>query len=68
MNKEEQFLKEYEALCQKYQMGLWGCGCCGSPSLNDINDINYDEKLNKVFIGYGKEKTIQEYFGDDRDE
>lgn len=48
---EEEFLKEYELLCQKYKMGLIGCGCCGSPSLNNIYEINYNEKLNKIFIG-----------------
>lgn len=50
MNKEEQFLREYESLCQKYNMGLNGCGCCGSPFLNNISQINYSEKCNKVFI------------------
>ena len=80
MNKVKQFLKEYELLCQKYKMGLEGCGCCGSPYLtyNDkyINEINYNYKLNKIFINgdryyheeeerlslKGDEKTIDEYF------
>lgn len=48
---EEEFLLEYEKLCQKYKMGLKGCGCCGSPFLNDICDINYNEKFNQIFIG-----------------
>ena len=48
---EKEFLKEYEVLCQKYKMGLQGCGCCTSPWLNDIGDINYNKKFNKVFIG-----------------
>lgn len=51
---EIEFLKEYELLCQKYKMGLQGCGCCGSPYLNDLTDINYNEKLNRVLID-GKE-------------
>lgn len=50
MNKEEQFLKEYEKLCQKYHIGFQGCGCCGSPCLEDIEFINYDKYFNKVFI------------------
>ena len=48
---EKQFLKEYELLCQKYKMGLKGCGCCHSPWLNHIEDVNYNEKFNKIFIG-----------------
>ena len=50
------FLKEYQELCQKYKMGLRGCGCCGSPYLwnsdrdIDLEDINYDEKLNIVIV------------------
>ena len=59
MTKECEFLREYEKLCQKYGMGLIGCGCCGSPYLNDIDDINYNKKLNKIFIngsGFWHEK------------
>ena len=58
MNKETKFLKEYEKLCQKYKLGLYGCGCCGSPFLNDIEYINYDEVKNKILIG---ELTIKEW-------
>lgn len=52
----KKFLEEYEKLCQKYEMGLVGCGCCGSPSLVDKNgftiydDVNYEN--NSVNIGY----------------
>ena len=31
----KKFLEEYEKICQKYRMGLVGCGCCGSPALVD---------------------------------
>lgn len=57
MSKVEEFLREYEKLCQKYKMGLCGCGCCNSPSLDsneenvdEFHDINYNTTLNKVFI------------------
>ena len=64
MSEEYKFLKEYEKLCQKYKMGLEGCGCCGSPYLNEINHINYDEGTNQIIIGfnYDEMKTIDEYF------
>ena len=74
MSKEEQFLREYEKLCQKYRMGLEGCGCCESPYLvgdtkADIGYINYNYQLNKIIItknwgneDVGKEKTLDEYF------
>ena len=50
------FLKEYQDLCQKYKMGLKGCGCCGSPYLdfddnyNDVNCINYNNEENCIEI------------------
>ena len=59
---EEAFLREYEALCQKYKMGLQGCGCCYSPWLNKIKEVNYNERLDKVFIGgdgFWNEKELE---------
>ena len=56
---EKEFLKEYELLCQKYNMGFNGCGCCGSPYLEDIEYVVYNKTLNKVFIngdGFWHEK------------
>lgn len=35
--KHIKFLKEYEKLCKKYNMGLIGCGCCESPYLLDYS-------------------------------
>lgn len=54
------FLKEYQELCQKHKMGLQGCGCCGSPYLDnnsediqeEVNDINYDYEDNCIKIDY----------------
>ena len=65
MNKEIlSFLKEYELLCQKYKMGLAGCGCCSSPYLVKDEDyvpiegyIDYLPSKNKIKIG---NETIEE--------
>jgi len=32
----ESFLQELTALSDKYEIYIEGCGCCGSPWLNDI--------------------------------
>lgn len=58
------YLKEYEKLCQKYKMGLKGCGCCGSPYLDffgdvDIDYVNYDKSKNCILIDG---KNINDYF------
>lgn len=67
--KIKRFLEDYKKLCQKYKMGLRGCGCCGSPYLDSdhyniddsVDDINYKAKENTVTISY---KTIEEYFNE----
>lgn len=67
------FLKEYEQLCQKYNLGFCGCGCCGSPYVglgydngqfkDYVENVNYDYEKKQVLIGrYGDEKTIDEFF------
>lgn len=38
MNDEEKFKEELTALTKKYGIVIWGCGCCGSPSLMDLED------------------------------
>ena len=48
VEKTKCFLKEYELLCQKYKMGLTGCGCCGSPILN----IKDDKKIQLYNVRY----------------
>ena len=55
------FLREYQTLCQKYKMGLRGCGCCRSPYIQIGDkaeyDINYDYETDKIKIYNGKERT-----------
>lgn len=57
------FLKEYEKLCKKYNMGLCGCGCCESPYLVDYNDekCSYVEYLENININDEGEVTINPY-------
>ena len=53
-DRVENFLKELAELTKKYDIAIGGCGCCGSPYLDDLktNDIkpfgdclSYNEKL-----------------------
>lgn len=48
----QHFLKELTILCDKYGFYIQGCGCCGSPWVNDIkNNKDYDN-LNYGEGGY----------------
>ena len=41
MTKKERFdtfVKELGELTKKYDIEIWGCGCCGSPSLFDLKN------------------------------
>lgn len=33
-----EFLKELTALTHKYKIVIGGCGCCGSPHINPLDD------------------------------
>lgn len=39
------FLQELTALSDKYEIYIGGCGCCGSPWLNDIKAGEYYDNL-----------------------
>lgn len=56
-----EFLKEYEKLCQKYDMGISSCGCCGSPYIrtedNFISDIYYNEESKCITLEFHYDKT-----------
>lgn len=68
MNKPlENFLIELTELCNKYKMDIYGCGCCGSPTVHQkLGSANlFHDNLNPVFkeekelIGYEiEEETI----------
>lgn len=36
--REQEFLKELTDLSHKYKILISGCGCCGSPALEDFSD------------------------------
>lgn len=44
-----EFLKELEALSKKYGTKICGCGCCGSPSLEDMQGEEYAEEAGYVY-------------------
>ena len=37
-NRLEEFLKELSELTKKHGFYISGCGCCGSPRINDFKD------------------------------
>lgn len=53
MKNLELFLKELAELTKKYGLKIGGCGCCGSPWIQDFegrfvyDDLNYDEETEK---------------------
>lgn len=44
--KLQEFLKELTDLTRKYGIGISGCGCCGSPSLDPLqpNEMPLDQQ------------------------
>lgn len=38
------FLLELTALTKKHGIEIWGCGCCGSPSLSRLSALDYDKR------------------------
>ncbi|MCR6116654.1 hypothetical protein HXA31_20205 [Salipaludibacillus agaradhaerens] len=59
MSKNEQFLKELSELSRKHKMYIGGCGCCGSPFVND----DYDKGVlrNLFWDDLKQEYGLEEY-------
>lgn len=55
-DNERNFIIELEALSRKYKLQIYGCGCCGSPSVDPIEEKElvseagyiYEDKLEWV--------------------
>lgn len=64
MENEEikKFLKELGKLTEKYNIEITGCGCCGSPQLNKLNEICYLG----YNLSYNKTTKCYEIDGDDK--
>ena len=59
-NNLNEFLKELTKLSRKYNIGIGGCGCCGSPFLYNIKTekiISEDLELGKQGYGYNPIKN-----------
>jgi hypothetical protein len=49
------YLTEYKELCKKYGIEIYGCGCCGSPYLDDLKYIKIENiciEKNELFDKY----------------
>lgn len=56
MERLENFLKELDELTKKYNIAIGGCGCCGSPWVDDFRDeffacdLHYDKGKQKYEV------------------
>ena len=55
MERLEFFLKGLAELTKKYNIEIRGCGCCGSPYIND-----FQEEFDGDNLCFDKEKQIYE--------
>jgi len=53
-DQEKLFLIELEALTRKHHMAIGGCGCCGSPRIQKIEEGELDSRA-----GYGTNGTSE---------
>lgn len=68
-SRVDNFLKELAELSKKYDIEIWGCGCCGSPLLINISDrnkladnLNWEEEKNKYSVEYANTVLQPEKF------
>ena len=53
MERLENFLKELAKLTKKYNIAIRGCGCCGSPYIDD-----FQKEFDGEDLYFDKEKQI----------
>ena len=61
MTKKERFdtfVKELGELTKKYDIEIWGCGCCGSTSLFDLKN---EKATISEDLAWNDEKQEYEY-------
>ena len=61
MTKKERFdtfVKELGELTKKYDIEIWGCGCCGSPRLLDLKN---EKATISEDLAWNDEKQEYEY-------
>ena len=55
--KDYDFLVEYEKLCIKHEMFINGCGCCDSPYLDEIGNIECNNNKLSFDLQYWNEES-----------
>lgn len=48
-DNERNFIIELEQLSRKYKLQIAGCGCCGSPSIEAIEDVDLAEQAGYMY-------------------
>lgn len=54
--RNDKFLEELTELTKKYGIEIGGCGCCGSPWLNDMIDCEFIGE--NLYFDRSKQKYI----------
>jgi len=51
-NNERAFIVELEQLSRKYNVYITGCGCCGSPSVDESSDPMAGLEAGYIYEGH----------------
>jgi hypothetical protein len=49
---ERNFIIELEALSRKYKLQIAGCGCCGSPRVEKIAEVDLEPEAGYVLVNH----------------